>query len=360
MGAGGGGRARRVFIYELERGPGPGVPMGEVRYAIDRAESAKCAYAANWRGVQMLLAEQEERALSTTLLIVPSFCHASADGFDAFSATLTFALTSFALEKELQLVFFHPRYCFCDGATRFGAESAAEAGAVNEEQEYDAANPSHCCGCSSTSAFASQPSSDGSAYSVDMAFFCNVDKSSKTEIRALQNSIHPVGSICRRRSCDSAAQLSPRKPETQSEVFCWLQALVHRARRRICYERSRGSNPHASQHQRRALRQIALEPLSSSLSQQIPQLLNCAFFSLSRATAQLFRHQLRFASHLGNAFHAQRLHLSNPSKVEFLMERTLRGRCQAQESCARALAQKDRLSPALPRSVSLKTISSHP
>jgi len=117
-----------------------GVPMGEVRYAIDRAESAEYAYAAYWREVQTLLAEQDERALSTTLLIVPNFCHASADGFDAFSATLTSALTSFALEKELQLVFFHPRYCFRDGASRFGAESAVEAGAVNDEQDFGAAN----------------------------------------------------------------------------------------------------------------------------------------------------------------------------------------------------------------------------
>mmetsp|Transcript_13812 Transcript_13812/g.37075 ORF Transcript_13812/g.37075 Transcript_13812/m.37075 type:complete len:170 (-) Transcript_13812:263-772(-) len=64
--------------------------------------------------------------------------HKSVDGFDAFNATLSSALTLCALEKDLHMVLFHPRYCIRDGASRSGAKSDAVAGAVNEKQNYGA------------------------------------------------------------------------------------------------------------------------------------------------------------------------------------------------------------------------------
>uniref|UniRef100_A0A7S0T487 Uncharacterized protein n=1 Tax=Erythrolobus madagascarensis TaxID=708628 RepID=A0A7S0T487_9RHOD len=117
-----------------------GVPMGDVRYQVDRASNAEHGYAAYWREVQLLLSERDERKLSTTLLIVPELFHKSADAFDAFSATLTSALTSLTLEKDLQLVFFHPQYCFRDGASRFGSNDGGGESAETASSDTAAAN----------------------------------------------------------------------------------------------------------------------------------------------------------------------------------------------------------------------------
>lgn len=97
-----------------------GLPLGDVSYPIDRAVSAEEIYESFWKEVRRLQ-QEDERALSTTLLITPEFCMANADAFDAFSVTITKALEPLALDEGgegIQLVFFHPEYSFRDGADR--------------------------------------------------------------------------------------------------------------------------------------------------------------------------------------------------------------------------------------------------
>ena len=79
-------------------------------------------YAAYWHEVA-LLESAPQRALSTTLLITPSFGLSNAEAFMALSDTLTNPLESLQLEKVVQLVFFHPQWTFRDGAERTGGSA---------------------------------------------------------------------------------------------------------------------------------------------------------------------------------------------------------------------------------------------
>mmetsp|Transcript_4436 Transcript_4436/g.13460 ORF Transcript_4436/g.13460 Transcript_4436/m.13460 type:complete len:420 (+) Transcript_4436:237-1496(+) len=101
-----------------------GLPIGDVRYEVCRDVAVERLYRAYWEELSLLL-RMDQTSLSTTLLITPEFCTENADGFDAFSATLTSPLASLGVERDFQLVFFHPRYCFRDGAQRLGDDSAA-------------------------------------------------------------------------------------------------------------------------------------------------------------------------------------------------------------------------------------------
>jgi hypothetical protein len=68
---------------------------------------------------------QNEKQLSTTLLITPNFGLRNREFFETFSGTLTQPLEALGLEEEIQLVFFHPEWVFRDGADRMGNEDAA-------------------------------------------------------------------------------------------------------------------------------------------------------------------------------------------------------------------------------------------
>eukprot|EP00188_Purpureofilum_apyrenoidigerum_P003844 Plantae.Rhodophyta-Purpureofilum_apyrenoidigerum.ctg4140.p1 GENE.Plantae.Rhodophyta-Purpureofilum_apyrenoidigerum.ctg4140~~Plantae.Rhodophyta-Purpureofilum_apyrenoidigerum.ctg4140.p1 ORF type:complete len:417 (-),score=57.77 Plantae.Rhodophyta-Purpureofilum_apyrenoidigerum.ctg4140:116-1366(-) len=101
-----------------------GLPIGDVRYEICRNASVEKLYQKYWDEL-WLLVRTDQSSLSTTLLITPEFCTENGDGFDAFSSTLTLPLASLGVENDVQLVFFHPQYCFRDGAQRLGDDSAA-------------------------------------------------------------------------------------------------------------------------------------------------------------------------------------------------------------------------------------------
>ena len=94
-----------------------GLPMGQVRYTIERCTSIEAMYARYWKEVVMV-ERQNERDLSTTLLIGPEFCIDHVELFENFSTTLTQPLTGLGLEDLLQLVFFHPHWTFRDGGNR--------------------------------------------------------------------------------------------------------------------------------------------------------------------------------------------------------------------------------------------------
>eukprot|EP00968_Pinguiococcus_pyrenoidosus_P014784 scaffold1350_cov249-Pinguiococcus_pyrenoidosus.AAC.10 len=115
-----------------------GLPLGEVAYPIVRCTDAETMYKAFWSEVARLQ-DTDERSLSTTMLVAPSFCLRSADSFDVFSTTLTRALEPLAVDEGdlgIQLVFFHPGYEFRDGADRMQAadsdsQAARDAAAGN-------------------------------------------------------------------------------------------------------------------------------------------------------------------------------------------------------------------------------------
>ncbi|GMI11374.1 hypothetical protein TrRE_jg7965 [Triparma retinervis] len=107
-----------------------GLPMGQIRYEVDRIKSIEGVYEKYWNEV-MLMDEANEKEVSTTLLITPEFCMGGNDGveyFEAFSSTLTSALEGgLNTEDLLQLVFFHPQWTFRDGGDR----SAKDGGTFN-------------------------------------------------------------------------------------------------------------------------------------------------------------------------------------------------------------------------------------
>lgn len=155
------------FTVDAERA---GLPVGGIRYEIDRQSSPEAIYSKYWHEVSLLAGSTpgmpSEKELSTTLLITPNFglrnreyfevsglqgeavggsstpvgmagdvviwrpalppppacprplthprC-VSADGVQSFSNTLTQPLESLRLEEDIQLVFFHPEWVFRDG-----------------------------------------------------------------------------------------------------------------------------------------------------------------------------------------------------------------------------------------------------
>ena len=101
-----------------------GVPMGGVTYPLCRAEGAEAIYQAFWEQVEEL-ALTDEKTLATVLLITPDFAQYSVDAYDALADSLGAALVNLGLEKDLQLVFFHPEFTFRDGKERMGGEGEA-------------------------------------------------------------------------------------------------------------------------------------------------------------------------------------------------------------------------------------------
>jgi len=98
-----------------------GLPMGKIRYNVDRVKDIEGVYEKYWEEV-MLMDESDEKEVSTTLLITPEFCMGGNNGvefFELFSGTLTSALEGgLNTEDLLQLVFFHPQWTFRDGGDR--------------------------------------------------------------------------------------------------------------------------------------------------------------------------------------------------------------------------------------------------
>eukprot|EP00559_Dactyliosolen_fragilissimus_P002274 CAMPEP_0184859456 /NCGR_PEP_ID=MMETSP0580-20130426/4456_1 /TAXON_ID=1118495 /ORGANISM="Dactyliosolen fragilissimus" /LENGTH=696 /DNA_ID=CAMNT_0027356095 /DNA_START=74 /DNA_END=2164 /DNA_ORIENTATION=- len=101
-----------------------GLPMGQVFYTTDRSTSVEDVYARYWKEV-VRVEQNNEKDLSTTLLILPKFLINNVELFENFSNSLTHPLEPLDIESLLQLVFFHPEYTFRDGGERSGLGSAA-------------------------------------------------------------------------------------------------------------------------------------------------------------------------------------------------------------------------------------------
>lgn len=100
-----------------------GIPMGPVRYHIDRLSTMEDAYAAFWKEV-CVIEDVKGAEISTTLQILPEFCMSSIELFEQWSDTLTSTLEQLNVEETLQLIFFHPNWTFRDGGERSGAAAA--------------------------------------------------------------------------------------------------------------------------------------------------------------------------------------------------------------------------------------------
>lgn len=101
-----------------------GLPIGPVFYCVDRSTSMEDMYARYWKEV-VRVEQQSEQDLSTTLLITPEFYIDNVELFESWSNTLTKPLSALGIEDLLQLVFFHPQWCFRDGGARAGQGQAA-------------------------------------------------------------------------------------------------------------------------------------------------------------------------------------------------------------------------------------------
>ena len=101
-----------------------GLPIGPVYYTVDRCSSMEDMYASYWKEV-VRVENQDEKDLSTTLLIGPEFCMDHIEVFESFSTTLTQPLSALGVEDAIQLVFFHPHWTFRDGGERGGEGAAA-------------------------------------------------------------------------------------------------------------------------------------------------------------------------------------------------------------------------------------------
>lgn len=101
-----------------------GLPLGPVFYTVDRSTSLEDMYACYWSEV-VRVEQQDEKDLSTTLLIGPEFCMDNVEIFEQFSTTLTQPLSALDVERQIQLVFFHPNWSFRDGGERGGDGAAA-------------------------------------------------------------------------------------------------------------------------------------------------------------------------------------------------------------------------------------------
>mmetsp|Transcript_11287 Transcript_11287/g.15632 ORF Transcript_11287/g.15632 Transcript_11287/m.15632 type:complete len:603 (-) Transcript_11287:299-2107(-) len=101
-----------------------GVPMGPVFYHIDRGTNIERMYESYWKEV-IRVEQNEEKDLSTTLLIMPEFLLDSVELFENWCNTLTQPLEALKVEDLLQIIFFHPQWTFRDGGERSGMGSAA-------------------------------------------------------------------------------------------------------------------------------------------------------------------------------------------------------------------------------------------
>lgn len=101
-----------------------GMPMGKVFYTVDRSKTFEEMYATYWKEV-VRVEQNDEKELSTTLLIAPDFCMDNIEAYENFCNTLTQPLEVLSVEDLLQLVFFHPKWTFRDGGERSGTGGAA-------------------------------------------------------------------------------------------------------------------------------------------------------------------------------------------------------------------------------------------
>lgn len=74
-----------------------GIPMGSVFYAIDRSNSVEDVYFVYWKEV-IRVQDANEKALSTTLLVLPEFLMDNVEMFENFSNSLTQPLESLRVE----------------------------------------------------------------------------------------------------------------------------------------------------------------------------------------------------------------------------------------------------------------------
>lgn len=101
-----------------------GLPMGKVFYEVERTNLVETLYEKYWNEV-VRVEDNNERDLSTTLLICPNYAIQNVEMFENFSNTLTQPLEPLKVEDLLQLVFFHPAWTFRDGSERAGPMAAA-------------------------------------------------------------------------------------------------------------------------------------------------------------------------------------------------------------------------------------------
>ena len=104
-----------------------GIPSGGGRYTVSRARSVEEAFLSFWKDVVAMLSVPEKE-IATVLTIYPELSmFGDYEFFEEFCNCLGDALgaSTMALEKELQLVFFHPKFVFRDGQARSGIEEGA-------------------------------------------------------------------------------------------------------------------------------------------------------------------------------------------------------------------------------------------
>lgn len=101
-----------------------GIPMGPVRYHVDRVTAMEDAYMVYW-GEVCRIEDVPQDEISTTLQILPEFCMESVELFEQWADTLTGTLESLEVEEMLQLIFFHPHWTFRDGWDRGDGEGMA-------------------------------------------------------------------------------------------------------------------------------------------------------------------------------------------------------------------------------------------
>jgi hypothetical protein len=98
-----------------------------VRYSVSRATNIDEAFYCYWDEIYRLLSASEKE-IATTLLVFPEVgLFGDYELFEAYCDCLSDALScaSMGFEKEIQLVFFHPKYQFRDGQARSGDDMGA-------------------------------------------------------------------------------------------------------------------------------------------------------------------------------------------------------------------------------------------
>lgn len=77
-----------------------GLPMGNVFYCVDRNDKMEDVYARYWEEV-VRVEQENEKDLSTTLLIIPEFCLNNVELFENFCNSLTHPLESLQVEVRV-------------------------------------------------------------------------------------------------------------------------------------------------------------------------------------------------------------------------------------------------------------------
>ena len=95
-----------------------GLPLGDVRYDVTRADDTETCFQWFWKEVKWL--EDHPRHATSLLLMTNPYWASNFDAFEQFGDALTQALQSateskvegLGFEGQIQLVFFHPQYVF--------------------------------------------------------------------------------------------------------------------------------------------------------------------------------------------------------------------------------------------------------